>query len=207
LNGAELERAFWVCDHAATQVMLDFEPALRCSHVTEDLRRLRFGGDFAAMLAWWREHKAARHAALQAADAARAAQGAAAAGEPMPAAAAGAARALRMLPRQSAVASQPAATPTARRAPAAPAASSPQAEARGPAPLHDATPEQLKAAYLHCDRLASTERFDGSAAAACSMVYEALKARVFGGDFERLLAWSRRQSQVDRAAGAASATR
>jgi hypothetical protein len=56
-------------------------------------------------------------------------------------------------------------------------------------PLDGATPAQLKAAYLHCDRLASTERFDAAAAHACSIVYEALKARVFGGSTDRFIAW------------------
>ncbi|MCW5634613.1 MAG: hypothetical protein KIT17_14865 [Rubrivivax sp.] len=60
-------------------------------------------------------------------------------------------------------------------------------------PLDDATPEQLKAAYLHCDRLATTEDFDPAAAMACSIVYEALKARVFGGSTERVIAWMKQQ--------------
>lgn len=57
------------------------------------------------------------------------------------------------------------------------------------AALDRATPAQLKAAYLECDRLASSEMVDSATADHCSSVYEALKARVFGGDFQRLLAW------------------
>jgi hypothetical protein len=153
---AELERQFWLCDHASTRSMLGFAEAVPCSRVTEELRRQRFGNDFHAMLAWWRERKATEHAALDAAAAAAA-------------------------PRV------PAASP----APAAPARSAPNALAAKP--LDGATADELKAAYLHCDRLARTEEFDGAAAAACSVVYEALKARVFGGDTERVIAWMQQQ--------------
>lgn len=62
-----------------------------------------------------------------------------------------------------------------------------------PLRLQDATPAQLKTAYLECNRLAETTLLDFGTAASCSMVYEALKLRVFGGDFQRLLAWSREQ--------------
>lgn len=61
-----LERKFWVCDHASTREFLDFGAAAQCSMATERLRHTRFGGDFAAMLTWWRAHKAAQHAALDA---------------------------------------------------------------------------------------------------------------------------------------------
>lgn len=73
-----------------------------------------------------------------------------------------------------------------------------------PAPVFSsASHEELKAAYLYCDRLATTELFDGGAAAACSMVYEALKARVFGGDYQRLLAWQKTQQHTAKANAAA----
>ena len=48
---------------------------------------------------------------------------------------------------------------------------------------------QLKAAYLDCDRLASRTVLDPGSAAVCSVIAEELKHRVFGGEFDRLLAW------------------
>lgn len=78
------------------------------------------------------------------------------------------------------------------------------AQAAAPAvALGGASHEELKAAFLHCDRLATTEYFDGNAAASCSIVYEALKARVFGGDFERLMAWWRTQQRSAKGSAAA----
>ncbi len=62
-----LERAFWRCDHAATHGTLDGGTAMECSVATEAFKARRFGGDFAAMLAWWRTNKDAQHLALSAA--------------------------------------------------------------------------------------------------------------------------------------------
>jgi hypothetical protein len=59
-----LERAFWRCDYEATQGRLDRAAAMECSVATEALKARKFGGDFGAMLAWWREHKPAAHLAL-----------------------------------------------------------------------------------------------------------------------------------------------
>ena len=50
---------------------------------------------------------------------------------------------------------------------------------------------QLKTAYLACDEEATRNVLDAGSAAICSQIAEALKARAFGGDFERLLAWWR----------------
>jgi hypothetical protein len=63
-------------------------------------------------------------------------------------------------------------------------------------PLSRAAPEQLKSAYLQCERLALTTPLDFGTAAQCSVVYEALKQRVFAGDFERLHAWWRQASKA-----------
>ena len=52
-----------------------------------------------------------------------------------------------------------------------------------------ATPAELESAYLDCDRMAMTTLLDFGTAAQCSVVYEKFKERVFGGDFNRLLAW------------------
>lgn len=63
---SSLERAFWACDHAATRHPLDSGDAMACSVVSENLKRTRFGGDFDAMLAWWRKNRVAEHRALDA---------------------------------------------------------------------------------------------------------------------------------------------
>lgn len=68
---AELENAFWICDHAATARSIDTSMGIACSVITEELKNKRFNGDFEAMLAWWQEHKPARHQALAAASAVR----------------------------------------------------------------------------------------------------------------------------------------
>jgi hypothetical protein len=73
-------------------------------------------------------------------------------------------------------------------------------------PSSRATPEQLKATYLQCDRLAQETRLDFATAAHCSMVHEELKQRVFAGDFDRLLAWWRQESKALAVEGAARAT-
>jgi hypothetical protein len=61
-----LEREFWRCDHATTQGLLDLGTAKECSIVIEALKAGRFGGDFTAMLAWWRANKDAQHLAISA---------------------------------------------------------------------------------------------------------------------------------------------
>jgi hypothetical protein len=58
-----LEREFWRCDYTATQVLLDSGTAQECGIVSEALKARRFGGDFTAMLAWWRANKDAQHLA------------------------------------------------------------------------------------------------------------------------------------------------
>lgn len=59
--------------------------------------------------------------------------------------------------------------------------------------LQQAPVEELKVVYLNCNREALAGRLDGGAIMGCSMVYEALKQKAFGGDFARLLTWSRAQ--------------
>jgi hypothetical protein len=61
---AELERAFWACDHAATVGRIDSGTAITCGALTETFKQRRFNGDFSAMLAWWRLNKEAEHLAL-----------------------------------------------------------------------------------------------------------------------------------------------
>jgi hypothetical protein len=61
---ADLEKAFWICDHAATTNGVDGGAAIACGAITEDLRMRKFSGDFDLMLAWWRKNKPAEHQAL-----------------------------------------------------------------------------------------------------------------------------------------------
>ncbi len=64
LSVAEIEKVFWVCDHAATIGRIDGSTAITCSGLSEALKLRKFGGDFNAMLVWWRQHKEAEHLAL-----------------------------------------------------------------------------------------------------------------------------------------------
>ena len=64
LRLAELEKAFWVCDHTATNGPIDMGTAVTCGSVTEELKQRKFDGDFNTMLAWWRQHKEVEHLAL-----------------------------------------------------------------------------------------------------------------------------------------------
>lgn len=59
--------------------------------------------------------------------------------------------------------------------------------------------DDLKAAYLSCNAQMAAGRLPTSAVMACSMVYEELKSRAFGGDFEKLLAWSQAQARNSQA--------
>lgn len=61
---AEIERAFWVCDRAATINGIDNRTAITCGSLTEALLQRKFGGNFNAMLAWWWQYKEAAHLAL-----------------------------------------------------------------------------------------------------------------------------------------------
>ncbi len=61
---ADLEKAFWICDHAATNHGVDGGAAIACGAITESLKVSKFNGDFDLMLVWWRKNKAAEHQAL-----------------------------------------------------------------------------------------------------------------------------------------------
>ena len=64
------------------------------------------------------------------------------------------------------------------------------------------TPAELKLVYLACDRASSTMLLTSHEAKKCSFVHEELKNRVFGGDFELMLAWwkEERDAAKDRKA-------
>ena len=61
---AQVERAFWACDHAASSYGLLGTDVAACNSATEQLKQLKFGGDFDALLAWWRAGKGAAFDAL-----------------------------------------------------------------------------------------------------------------------------------------------
>lgn len=61
------------------------------------------------------------------------------------------------------------------------------------AELKEVPIDELKRVYLSCDRAADSGQLNTGGIMYCSMVYEELKRRAFGGDFARLLAWSRAQ--------------
>jgi hypothetical protein len=60
--------------------------------------------------------------------------------------------------------------------------------------------DELKAIYLACSDDAMNGRLPTGLVAGCSIVYEDLKQRGFGGDFDRFLAWSRSQPSDARPA-------
>jgi len=62
--------------------------------------------------------------------------------------------------------------------------------------LKDAPIDELKRIYLACDRAAINGELDTAGIRQCSIVYEELKRRAFGGDFDELLAWSKAQPPV-----------
>ena len=52
---------------------------------------------------------------------------------------------------------------------------------------------ELKRGYLACHRASMRRALAAGESMQCSMVYEELKQRAFGGDFERVLAWTHTQ--------------
>ena len=56
------------------------------------------------------------------------------------------------------------------------------------------TIDELKRAYLLCNRTAMKGSMEFTAAMQCSILYEQLKERAFNGDFYKLLEWSSAQT-------------
>lgn len=54
LGEPELKTLYLNCCDESERRVLGFEEAARCSIAAEVLKRRSFGGDFGAMLAWWR---------------------------------------------------------------------------------------------------------------------------------------------------------
>jgi hypothetical protein len=61
LSAPVLERAFWTCDHIATTRGPDATPVDFCAGVYDELKKRKFGGDFAALLGWWKVNKIIEH--------------------------------------------------------------------------------------------------------------------------------------------------
>ena len=52
---------------------------------------------------------------------------------------------------------------------------------------------ELRQMYLRCARVTEQRRLDGDEVVACSVGQDSLLTRTFGGDFDALLAWSKRE--------------
>jgi hypothetical protein len=64
---SELERAYWVCDYTASTRRVDMTTGIACVAISDELKARKFGGDFDALLAWWRLHKDTKFRELEAA--------------------------------------------------------------------------------------------------------------------------------------------
>ena len=60
------------------------------------------------------------------------------------------------------------------------------------------TPAELKHVYLACDKASTSGLLATREAMQCSIVHEELKKRVFGGDFDRMLAWWKEEREAAR---------
>ena len=58
---AELEMAFWLCDYIATTRGVEATPIATCSAVYDELKTVKFSGDFGELLDWWKENKLSEH--------------------------------------------------------------------------------------------------------------------------------------------------
>ena len=65
----DLEKAFWVCDYAGTHGSVAPDYAASCIAITEELKRVKFDGDFDRLVAWWKQHKPVQHAKVKSAGA------------------------------------------------------------------------------------------------------------------------------------------
>ena len=72
--------------------------------------------------------------------------------------------------------------------------------------LKDASIDELKSAYLSCSGAAVSGRLNTGGITQCSVVYEELKQRAFGGDFAKLLDWSKAHPPEPNGEGSTRAT-
>ncbi len=52
-----LKTMYLSCARASSERLLSLDEAVRCSTAADLLKERSFGGDFNAMLAWWRRHR------------------------------------------------------------------------------------------------------------------------------------------------------
>ena len=57
LPEAALKTMYLTCARVSSERLLSFDEAIQCSTAAEILKRRSFGGDFNALLAWWRQHR------------------------------------------------------------------------------------------------------------------------------------------------------
>jgi hypothetical protein len=57
MSERDLKAMYLRCSRDSSQRMLGFGEAARCSIGHEVLKKRSFGGDFNALLAWWRTHR------------------------------------------------------------------------------------------------------------------------------------------------------
>ena len=62
---AELEKGFWACDYLGTTRGVEGPHGVTCGANFEELKEMKFGGDFDALVEWWRVNKAAQHKAFE----------------------------------------------------------------------------------------------------------------------------------------------
>jgi hypothetical protein len=63
------------------------------------------------------------------------------------------------------------------------------ARADEPSRISSMSIEKLKDVYQGCEQAAKTGRLNGSDVMYCSLVYEELKEKAFGGEFRRIRSW------------------
>lgn len=69
-----LEAAFWFCDYVASTRGVEATPIALCSAAYDELKTVKFGGDFGALLDWWKENKMVEHGRIASAAAQAAVQ-------------------------------------------------------------------------------------------------------------------------------------
>lgn len=57
MSEARLKAKFLRCDHDSSKRLLDLDEAVPCAMAWDALLKRQFGGDVAALLAWWRAHR------------------------------------------------------------------------------------------------------------------------------------------------------
>jgi hypothetical protein len=59
-----LEDAFWACDYVATTRGTSATPTEFCAAIYDEIKAIKFDGDFDMLLAWWQANKGVAHPKL-----------------------------------------------------------------------------------------------------------------------------------------------